>query len=248
VENDYRGTTSGAGLGREAFLKRRAAAYQAYYEHLPLRVRPVSGGLQMYRWRPYGTTADFLVLDSRQYRTAVTMLGAGQEQWLLNRLRTSTARWRVLVEPLFFSRRRFPAGTFSADAWDDHPDERARIVAAARESGRPDLVVISGDVHNNWACEIRADAADPDSPPVGVEFVGTSVTSMPPGTDAPAVMEGNPHIKFFNGQRGYVVCTAGPQEFRTEYRVVDDVTKKDTPVRTAATFLAENGLLRVADV
>ena len=153
--------------------------------------------------------ADFLLLDSRQYRTKGSMLGAEQERWLLARLAESQARWRVLAEPLFFSRRVFPDGRTSADAWDAFAAERARIVEAVRASGTANLVVISGDVHNHWAAEVLTDFADPASPSVGVEFVGSSVTSAPPETDADAVLRRNPHIKFFDGRRGYVLVRGG---------------------------------------
>src|SRR6185295_11156523 len=56
---------------REDFLLRRAAAYQAYYENMPLRLSSLPKGpdMQLYRRLPWGTLADFHVLDTRQYRT-----------------------------------------------------------------------------------------------------------------------------------------------------------------------------------
>ena len=56
---------------REAFLERRANAYQAYYEHMPLRISSLPHGskMQIYRRVPYGDLAEFAVLDTRQYRT-----------------------------------------------------------------------------------------------------------------------------------------------------------------------------------
>ncbi len=56
------------------FAQRRAAAYQAYYEHMPLRPSWTLRGqqwrnLNLYRRISYGRLAQFLVLDTRQYRT-----------------------------------------------------------------------------------------------------------------------------------------------------------------------------------
>jgi alkaline phosphatase D len=53
------------------FLRRRAAAYQAYYEHMPLRRASIPSGPDMllYRRVPWGRLADLFVLDTRQYRT-----------------------------------------------------------------------------------------------------------------------------------------------------------------------------------
>jgi len=250
VKDNYRGRLPGDGSNQAAFLRRRTAAYRAYYEHLPLRVRPSGDGLQMYRWRPYGKAADFHLLDTRQYRTNDSMLGADQERWLITRLRDSEARWRVLAQPLFFSRRLFPGSppTMSADAWDAFPAQRGRVLDAAREAGTPDLVVISGDVHNHWAAEVLANFDAPDAPPLGVEFVCSSVTSAPPAVDPDAVMRLNPHIKFFDGRRGYVMCEATTESFTAEYRAVDFVDRPDAPVRTVARFTVEDGRLKRADV
>lgn len=250
VKNDYAGKRPGDGSDPAAFLRRRRAAYQAYYEHLPLRVRPSGDGLQMYRWRPYGRVADLHLLDSRQYRSGESMLGADQERWLVTRLRESAARWRVLAQPLFFSRRLFPGSPprTSTDAWDAYPAQRGRIIDAVLESGTPNLVVISGDVHNHWAAEVLSGFDDPDSPPVGVELVGSSVTSMPPEVDAEAVLRLNPHIKFFDGRRGYVLCEASMDGFIAEFRSVDYVDRPGAPVRTAARFTVREGRLAREDV
>lgn len=53
------------------FLIQRAAAYQAYYEAMPLRASCLPQGphLQLYRKASFGRLAEFLVLDTRQYRT-----------------------------------------------------------------------------------------------------------------------------------------------------------------------------------
>ena len=76
VENDYAGTKSW--YRQSDFAQRRANAYRAYYEHMPLRdsvlVRKTDGTidwsrLNLYRSITYGTLAQLLVLDLRQYRT-----------------------------------------------------------------------------------------------------------------------------------------------------------------------------------
>ena len=70
VENDYAGDDSESHPpGR--FLERRAAAYQAYYEHLPLRLASMPDGPNalLYRRVGYGDLAEFSVLDTRQYRS-----------------------------------------------------------------------------------------------------------------------------------------------------------------------------------
>ena len=53
------------------FLERRAHAYQAYYEMMPLRSRSVPHGphLELYRTVVVRPAGSFQVLDTRQYRT-----------------------------------------------------------------------------------------------------------------------------------------------------------------------------------
>jgi alkaline phosphatase D len=177
---------------------------------------------------------DFILADTRQYRDGGDMLGPDQEHWLLTRLKSSAARWKVLAQAVFFAPRKFPLEPPSTDAWDGYPESRARVLAAAPDG----LVVLTGDVHNNWACELER----------GVEFVGTSVTSMPGTTDASAILALNPHIKFFDGHRGYVSCVASTEEFRADYRVVDFVDRAGAPVRTVAGFRVVDGHLQRTDV
>ena len=111
------------------FAIQRAAAYQAYYEHMPLRVRyqPGSPDLQIYRRYGFGDLVEFNVLDTRQYRTDQpcnlpndfgppvcgtldpngTMTGSAQEQWLFDGLDASTSRWNVLAQQTILAQTRF---------------------------------------------------------------------------------------------------------------------------------------------
>ena len=78
VENDYAGLNPGnRGLPGAEFVARRAAAYQAFYEHMPLRASALTqalaglaGGaeLRLYGQVPFGRLATLYLLDDRQYR------------------------------------------------------------------------------------------------------------------------------------------------------------------------------------
>jgi alkaline phosphatase D len=78
VQNDYAGLTPGNGGPAVAdFAARRAAAYQAFYEHMPLRasvltraLAGLSSGAEMriYGQVPFGRLATLYLLDDRQYR------------------------------------------------------------------------------------------------------------------------------------------------------------------------------------
>ncbi len=268
VENNYADEIPEQGQSPEAFLQRRANAYQAYYEHMPLRRSSVPRGpdMRLYRRLAYGNLAEFNVLDTRQYRddqangdgikapTAEsenpdrTLTGDRQERWLLDGLADSGARWNVLAQQVFFAQRDFQSGEgqrFSMDAWDGYPASRERILDFIDRRGVQNPIVLTGDVHANWANDILSDFDDPESEVVGAEFVGTSITSGGDGSDVradtAATLAENPHIKFFNNQRGYVRCTVTPRQWRADYRVVPYVSQPGAPAFTRASFVVESG-------
>jgi alkaline phosphatase D len=70
VANDYGNARDENNSDPAAMLLRRAAAYQAYYEHQPLRAatRPHGPDMQLYRTLDWGRLVQFQILDDRQYR------------------------------------------------------------------------------------------------------------------------------------------------------------------------------------
>lgn len=253
---------------KEEFLRRRAAGFKAYYEHMPLRKSSVPRGIDMrlYRRIAYGDLAEFNVFDTRQYRDdqaakdgikppnpeqrdpSRTLTGEAQERWLFEGLSASRARWNILAQQVFFAERDFSPGaaeSFSMDAWDGYLGSRDRITRFIAERGVRNPVVLTGDVHANWACNLKSDYDDPDSATIGTEYVATSITSGGDGSDQRAdtaeILAENPHIEFFNDKRGYVRCTLTPDELRTDYRVVQYVTRPGSPVSTRASFVTADG-------
>ena len=51
----------------------------------------------------------------------------------------------------------------------------------------------------------------------------------------------NPGVKFHNRERGYVRCTLTPETWRSDYQVVEDVTKPEGAAVTRASFVVEAG-------
>ena len=127
VDNDYADDRPEDGMERDAFLARRAAAYQAYYEHMPLprRMEPQGTRMRIHTELDWGGLARFHVLDMRQYRSwqacprpnrrggsntvdieacprlgapGRTMLGRAQERWLEGALSESRAAWNVVAQ------------------------------------------------------------------------------------------------------------------------------------------------------
>ncbi len=242
------------------FLARRAAAFQAYYENMPLRRSSVPRGIdmQLYRRLAFGDLLDLHVLDTRQYRSdqdqarrldpTRTILGGQQRAWVEGALAGPTARWNVLAQQVFFSQRDFTAGpidSFSDDAWDNYVVERNGLRDHLVRVGTSNPVVLTGDVHANYVCDVKADFEDPASATVATELVGTSITTGGNGrdrnpTDAVQLAE-NPHIRFLNRNRGYVRNTVTASGWTADFRVVDRVTTPGAPVRTRATFVVEDG-------
>ena len=251
------------------FLEQRANAYQAYYEMMPLRKRSVPRGpdMRLYRTVGFGRLAEFQVLDTRQYRTdqpngdgqkplnaaalkkSNTMLGAAQSGWLRSALLKSGANWNVLAQQVLFAMivhaRDGAEKLYGMDKWSGCAHERMKLVEFLRTRKVPNPVVLTGDSHKNWLTEVRVDDRKPETPVVAVEFAGTSITSTGDGVDRPknydALMADNPCLKFFNQQRGYVRCTVTPKEWRSDYVVVDSVTKPGAPAVTRASFVVESG-------
>jgi alkaline phosphatase D len=269
VANDYAGIYPEYADTTPEFIARRAAAYQAYYEHLPVSVRgrPDDGELLLFRRLRYGDIAEFSVLDTRQYRSDqpcgdgeqprcpagfdpdVTITGDRQERWLLGGLDRSHARWNVIAQQVMMGELKHDAegGRYWQDSWDGYPGQRARVLQAIADARVVNPVVISGDWHSTFVHDLKVDFDDPDAPTVATEFVGTSIST---NGDVPVygpyygpMIPFNPNIKFFDGdRRGYVLCTLDHEQWRTDLRMVTTVSTPDAPVYTLASFVVEDGV------
>ncbi|NYI04721.1 alkaline phosphatase D family protein [Allostreptomyces psammosilenae] len=268
TENNYANGTPENGVPPEEFLLRRAAAYRAYWENMPLRrpQQPEGADMRLYRRLEFGRLAQFDVLDTRQYRSdqaygdgwqtpgpesedpTRTMLGAEQERWLLNGWRSSQARWNVVPQQVTFARRRnstSAAFKLSMDSWDGYPAARQRFLDGARTAGVENLMVLTGDVHVHYAFDLKQDFDDPSSRTIGTEIVATSVSSGGNGTQRPSnwatYLAANPHLRFYDGRRGYVTVELGEESARADFKTLPSVTVPDAPLTTAASFVTEAG-------
>jgi PhoD-like phosphatase/PhoD-like phosphatase, N-terminal domain len=68
VENDYAGRHPVEGGDPAVFLRRRAAAYRACWEHMPLRRPPRGPTMPLFRRLRLGDLVELNLLDTRQYR------------------------------------------------------------------------------------------------------------------------------------------------------------------------------------
>jgi len=268
VANNYAGSVaSNKKVDALNLLARRANAYQAYYESMPLRGRSVPTGpdMRLYRKASFGRLAEFLVLDTRQYRSDQvnnekpgplndeafdpnrTMLGQRQKGWMESSLLRSNATWNVLAQQVMMAmvNRRFDKGEFySMDQWPGYAAERRNLVKFLEERRVPNPVILTGDIHSHWANEVRLDDRNTDTPIVATEFVGTSISSggKPKNTGSHSeLLAHNPCVRFHSTERGYVQCTVSPKAWQSRFIEVEDVTRPGSAVETRASFVVEAG-------
>lgn len=130
VDNDYANDRSQA--LESDFLARRAAAYQAYWEHMPFPsgTRPRGPDMRIYERYDWGRLARIHAVDDRQYRDHQvcphpgrggsntvtpaacpalldprrTLLGAAQERWLAEGWRSDAGSWNLLAQQTLMAR------------------------------------------------------------------------------------------------------------------------------------------------
>lgn len=206
VENDYAGLNPQDPADATIFADRRARAYQAYYENMPLRrfSFPRGPDLQLYRRVGLGDLLQVHVLDTRQYRsvgapagctageridgycpsaldTTRTITGDRQRDWLINGLSHSRARWNVLANQVPFAPNDTDADpavrAFGGEKWDGYPFNRAQVLDVIAARKLYNTIVITGDVHQNFVRNVPPDYINLDAEPVATEFVGTSIST-----------------------------------------------------------------------
>jgi alkaline phosphatase D len=251
VRNDYAGAADGADE-----RTRRAAAYQAWYEHQPVRLDPPAGAdYPIHRRVGWGPLVDLLVLDTRQQRSALacgggigddtcpdladgtrTLLGDEQEGWLVDALSAPSAAWTVLAQQVVMT----PVhalGQLNRDAWDGYPAQRDRVTAAMTG----DVVVLTGDIH----ATLYGDVPGADGVARATELVAPSVSSAFTSALAdvfsllPSVV---PTVRYADGtHRGWLRHEVDAERWVVEHHQVDDVADPASAVRLVATHVVTRG-------
>ncbi len=249
----------------EAFRRRRAAAYRAWWEHQPVRLPPPRGpDYEIYRRLAFGDLINAHVVDTRQHRTNqpcnaasdigscpgadspdATMLGAEQKRWLLRGLGSSRARWDVLAQQVMFSPTSFSPDLanpiFNLDQWDGYRVERGEVLEALAKKPR-NGVVITGDIHSSWVNDLVTDVNDEGARPVATELVGPSITSRFPLAEVLEVAAAaQRQIKYVDGRdHGYVVLDVTRDQMRADFRYVSAVDDPNATIATGASFVIED--------
>ena len=281
VQNDYAATHPGnSGKPVDDFMARRRAAYQAFYEHMPVRREQFAallGGIaqdvRIYERFSYGRLATIYTVDNRQHRDLQactrngrpgasrvdpntcaiwndpqrTLLGSKQEAWLNTEFERSGTTWNVIGQQSVFGPRNFNTQggqSYSNDGWDGYPAARQRLINSMRNTRLANPVILGGDVHQNWVGHVLADYNNPASEKIGVEFCGTSITSLTTLTNVEQakIIERHPHFIFGDCEsRGFGVVEITPTQMTATLKAVRDATDPLSDAFTLARFDVEAG-------
>jgi alkaline phosphatase D len=253
---------------------RRAAAYRAYVEWMPVREQAATG-IRLYRQFRFGDLADVLMLDTRGLRDRQvpgtdfdalvnpkrTLLGAEQESWLFDRLRTSQqsgTRWRVLGQQIMFAPLTPPGiRPQNTDVWEGYPAARQRVFEFLASEKIGNVAILTGDVHSSWAWDVPRNAFGGYNNRTGegslaVELVAPAISSPPLFSDANARERTTmlrlvlPHLKYLEGQsHGYVLTDIGRDRLQATWYFVQGVDTRSDSESKATSFVCERGSSRL---
>ena len=213
VEDNYAANRPGEatepGARTSPFEARKAAGYQAFFEHMP-RIRVPEEPDRTYGSVPLGGHADLFLLDQRQYRDdqpcgdeffapcaeseapGRTLLGGAQKEWLKAGLTGSRASWKLVAnQAMIMALDGPPRNEINKDQWDGYAAERTEILDHIAARGVKDVAFVTGDIHTFFAGEVTStgrQGSPTDPAPVATEFVGGSMTSqgiLPPSVEDP---------------------------------------------------------------
>ena len=266
VENNYADLVAQDPTEVPDFAARRAAAYQAWWEHMPVRLLPPVGpDLVVYRAIDWGRIARFHVVDTRQYRAPQAcggslaptcpdrtapgrpLLGDEQDAWLAGSLADSPATWDVIANQIVMTSMPFAGSLYNPDQWDGYADARARVLDHIAAAQVANAVVISGDIHAAGVADLVGENPDgtPSTEVRGTELVGGSISSTFDAALADVAEQlilQLPHVRFADThQRGYMIADVTQDEMVTRYQVAESTLVPESPVTTAATFTTVAG-------
>ena len=270
VENNYANLSPQDAADTEGYAERRAAAYQAWWEHMPVRLEPpVKETLKIYRKFSWGDLINMLVVDGRQYRndqacgdavlqttpacdealdTTRSMLGTEQEQWFSDNINDQSKVWNVMANQTVMTDIRLGTAILNYDQWDGYAPDRNRILTDIVEQGVENFVVLTGDIHLAGVGQLTTDA----NPTVamGAEFVSTSISSSGNiSTDTEGLLIALPNIIDAEvSHRGYTLHTVTANEWTAEFRIVDNNLVENSPTSVWKTFRLTAGSPAISEI
>lgn len=241
--------------GEGDWVVRKEASKKAYFEWLPIRDNDTQGQYEIYRSVSYGTLADIILLDTRLTGRSEqvswgssqlnnsnrTILGIPQRNWLLNKLSTSTATYKLVAQQVMMAPLTAFGVPVNMDQWDGYPAERSQILNHVFSNAIQNFVVLTGDIHTSWAMEIPIGASK-----AGIEFVTPSVTSpgmdLGAGVGASVIMAANSHIKWVNlDKKGYMIVDVNQNRVQSDWYFVNTIDTENSAAAWAKSYYANQG-------
>jgi alkaline phosphatase D len=135
------------------------------------------------------------IANPRKDKPPQTILGGKQRAWFKDRLRGSTATWKIWGNsrgtleqradpenlPAGLTKQKWPAGRFANVAGGDYGSawvERGEIYDLVRDDKITGFAIVSGDLHSFWAGYASAQLPPGKFEPVGLSFTGGSLSSV----------------------------------------------------------------------
>ena len=261
VANNYMGDVLPEDPSPEAAVARRAAAYRAWWEHLPVRLPPPDGpDLVIDHSVDVGDLARLHLLDLRQFAdpvpcrgstTAVddygdcperaderSRLGPPQEERFAGAAARGGVTWNLVGNPVVL------AGVdgggeesaFYLDTWDGFPTARLRFIEQLAATDNP--VVLTGDYHAGMVLDVHRRPFEMDTPVVAPEFMAPPISSpLFPADVSPRT----PHLRQQLNNHGYLTVAVEPEQLTATFRVLDDVGRADSAISTGAVWRVAAG-------
>ena len=229
-----------------SYVERKRAAFRAYAEWMPIRGDLADG--KIWRVLRYGDLADLIVLDTRHWGKekqtsdddpardldARQILGADQESWFFEQLRTSQAKWKIVCQQVLVS----PLPQYlNTDQWDGYPKARERMYDAIEKNKVSNVVIVTGDIHASFANDLARRPTEPGAydgetgkGSLAVELVTPAVTSQTPSKpkDAGELMAQNAWMKHVDLDRhGFVLLDLDETRAQGAFFYVKDVESRD---------------------
>ena len=245
ANNSWRGGAANHdSLTQGAWLARRNAALEAYREWIPIREQDTTQPLKIYREIHFGNLMDLFFLETRYLArdnqsmsitdTSKTMIGKIQYNWLTSKLDSSQATWKVIANQVMMT----PLATIASitvnnDQWDGYPTERSRLLNRVVNDSVKNFVVLTGDIHTSWGCDLLYQAGTILNPQsfksAGAEFITPSITSpstsnsLLGGLGSAGIELLLPQIKYCNlVDRGYMIFNLTKAKAQADWYLMPD--------------------------
>lgn len=202
TNNSYRDGAENHTEGAEGvWAQRKGFSQQAYDEWMPIRLPEPGNRAKIFRRVQFGDMVDLFMLDTRLFDRDIeaatpinptdgvasnpdrTMIGEEQYNFLINGMRGSKAKWKLVGNQVVFHQWIIKPGLnnpapaplneilapsgLNGDAWDAYSAERQRIINAIRGSDGGaavnNVVILTGDVHSAWVADITDNPNQPVS-------------------------------------------------------------------------------------